>query len=298
MNEQLQKWLNGELSEDELKKTVSPDDLLKFKQILEEVDRWVPDNDPLIFHPNEVTQLAKETKTRSIQRWIPLSVAASVLLIASFIWMFVTKDVTRHSTGVAEIKEITLPDGKSIVMLAANSEVSWNKKDWESNNRVLGMKGKALYDVESGSPFLVNSSNGTVEVLGTTFEVDDFQEGMNVICFEGKVRATTTNGESVVANGGESYLYFEDNWEDRIEINVTKPDWLTNVTRFEKAPLIQVIKSLEQHYDLKIVVGVVSLKRRFTGSFPNDNLDTALKLVFGSLDISYQQKGDEIHLSE
>lgn len=310
MDDQLSKWLNGEISDEELKKTTSPDDILKYRQIIDEVDKWVPDNDSVIFDPLQITSLPKETKTRTLQSWIPISIAASaVLAVLTFIWLFNANDTVTHTTGLAEIKEVSLPDG-SKVTLAPDSEISWDKDEWAwvketaiarktmRKKREIRMKGKALYEVEKGEPFFVIGEIGGVEVLGTTFEVDEFKDGMKVTCFEGKVKASKNQGASILVSGGESTLFFNGKWEDKISVNETLPAWLQKETKFENAPLSQVITNLEKLFKVQFETGAVKLDRRFSGTIPNDKLKVALTIVFTPLDIKFEQKGDKVYLTE
>lgn len=296
---ELNKWLSGSISDAEVKKSIGSEDVLKYEQILEEVNKWVPDNDSLIFDPKHITDQVKETKVRSLNMWIPTSIAASILIVISaMLWFFVSSDVTTYSTELAEKKEILLPDGKSKITLASNSEVSWSDDDWELNERTLSLSGKAFFEVEKGGSFEVNMINGKVEVLGTTFEIEEFEEGLNVVCYEGTVKATAKDEQSVIVEGGEGYLYYKGKWEDRIEIVDSLPAWLEGETKFKKAPLIQVIKSIEKQYEIKVIIGSVNLERRFTGSFPNDKLELVLKIVFDTFNIEHELKGDKLYLSE
>ena len=83
-NDQIIKWLNGELPEEQLMQEIGADNLLKYKQIIQEVDQWTPDNESVIFDPAVVT---KKGKVMTMTRWMSLSVAASVVLVALFsIW--------------------------------------------------------------------------------------------------------------------------------------------------------------------------------------------------------------------
>ena len=309
MEDQLSKWLNGEISDEELEKATSSIDVQKYRQIIEEMDKWVPDNDSVIFDPKLITSRPKETKTRTIQAWISVSIAAAVALaIVAFYWIYNSSGTITYSTGLAEIKEVTLPDG-SRVTLASNSEISWEEDEWAwlketaiakksmRKKRIVKMKGKALYEVEKGEPFSVEGEQGLVEVLGTTFEVDEFDNGMNVICFEGKVRATKENA-SMIISGGESALFYDGKWEDIIYKKEKRSAWLQKETKFDNAPLSHVIASLEKLYDLKFETGAISLNRRFSGTIPNDKLKVALTIVFTPLDIKFEQKEGKVYLTE
>lgn len=299
VDQQLLKWLRGELSEDELSKATSPEDMLKYKQIVEETDRWVPDADPVSFTLDEIPLAVKKGRVKLLNGRLLLSIAASIFIVmAAAVWIFTTSDQVRYATGAGETKEVLLPDGRSKIVLASNSEVSWQKDVWSAGKRRLSLAGKGFLEVEKGSSFVVTTRNGKVEVLGTAFEVSEFADGFQVICYEGKVKATFRNAPPVIVNGGEGYLYYRGRWEAETELPGESPPWLQNESGFINAPLAQVIRTLESEFDLTIITGSINTDRRFTGSFPNHNLNLALKIVFEPLGITYQLKKDRLYLSE
>ncbi|MEO9474879.1 MAG: FecR domain-containing protein [Cyclobacteriaceae bacterium] len=297
-NELLNKWLSRELSDEEARGALGDDDFLKYQQIVAEVDRWIPDNDPVIFDSKVVTSGEKETPVRKLNFTTYLSIAASVaLLLIATIWFVTLGDQNSYET-TAEAKEFLLPDGASKVTLAPFSKVTWEAKDWKSGSRSLSLSGKALFDVEKGGSFEVFTPIGDVEVLGTVFEVQEFSEGMNVACFEGKVRATAHDDQAVIVNAGEGILYYEGTWEDKINLTDQLPSWLSNESKFVNAPLVQVIRTLEKQYKVRIETGKTNTNRRFTGTFPNNDLNAALKIVFVPFGITYNLDGETISLKE
>lgn len=309
MDDQISKWLEGEISDEELRNKIGSEETAKYLQIVDEVDSWVPDKSTQLFDPKQVSDQPKEGKVRSMRPLTPYSIAASLVIAIASYFLFFNSSIVSHQTGIAEVKEITLPDGTSKIFLAPNSEISWDNEDWSSaqlavkarlkqkKTRKVELKGKALFEVEKGSPFIVENLIGSVEVLGTTFEVDEFDNGMNVICFEGKVKASTEKGE-VFVNGGDSYLYFDGKKKKKITIKETLPSWLQNETKFENAPLAQVIGSMEKLYKVTFDSGSSNIKKRFTGTIPNDKIDIALKIVFDPFDIDYVRKSDVIYLTD
>ena len=294
-NDQIIKWLNGELREEQLIQEIGAENFLKYKQIIQEVDQWTPDNEAVVFDPAVVT---KKGRVMTMTRWLSLSVAASVVLVALFSIWLLRPDQTVHFTNAGEIQKITLPDGSSSVTLAANSSVSWAEDDWSSSGRRLQLKGKGFFQVEKGSPFSVGFQNGEVTVLGTSFEVSEFDESFQVICFEGLVSASDKQQTSRKVAGGEGYLYHHDQWEEKVNITDSIPSWLQEETKFTNVPLTLVLKTLENEYDLTIIKNAVNLERRFTGSIPNKDLDLALKIVFDPLGINYEVKANKLYLSE
>lgn len=313
MDDTLSKWLNGELSDKELSELIGEKEALKYIQIVGEVDRWVPDQSTHLFNPKEITSKPKG-KVRTMRSWYSYAAAAVILLtVVSYLWILGTDSMVSYSSQMGEVRVISLPDGESTVTLASNSEISWDEKEWEgaalamkenrlkSKNakRKVNLKGKAFFKIKKGSPFSVESSSGTVKVLGTTFEVDDFEAGFNVICFEGKVEAKPkTSSKSIIVTRGQGYLFFNGKWEDKVSVSGSVPAWLQNQTKFENAPLDQVIKTLEKLYGITIDKGSVNTSRRFTGSIPNDKLNVALRIAFAPFEINYTRKGKKITLSE
>lgn len=272
---------------------------LKYKQIVDEVDRWTPDRESLVFSTDTLTNLPKQVKERPINLWLPLSMAASVLVVLiTAIWFFTISDQTTYFAASDETREILLPDGKSVLILASGATVKWTEESWSANHRELTLEGKGFLQVEKGDPFIVHTPSGKVEVLGTSFEVHEFENGLQVTCYQGKVKATAADQQSVLINGGEAYLYYQGQWEGKMEVSGEKPQWLNNESSFNNAPLSQVIKTLESEYELKIDTGNINMDRRFTGSFPNDELETALKIIFEPLNITYELKTDWLYLSE
>ncbi|WP_258102330.1 FecR family protein [Marinoscillum pacificum] len=296
-DEHILRWLNGEITDDELKSVVGETDLSKYKQITSEIDQWEPVNsDQFRVDINDIFAEPK-TITRKLDWWKPLSIAASVVAILTVsAWLLFFNNTKTYYADNGNL-EVILPDGKSKATLSPGSELIVNRGKWKKGKRPVKMKGTALFEVDPGDPFTVEASTGTVAVLGTTFTVDVFDQSMEVICFEGKVRASTSIGE-VIVNGGESYLFHDNQWEDMIPVTSDKPAWIQEELSFTNAPLKQVIKSLEKEFDITFDTGTINLERRYTGTFPKNNLNVALKIVFDPLGISFTIKDKKVTLSK
>ncbi len=294
-DDHIARWLSGEINDEELKEKIGNQNLLKYQQIIQEIDRWTPDNQPLDLKSEDITAPAKVVR---FNRWSYISIAATVV-ITMFVglWLINNRE-TSHYADLGTTKEIILPDGVSKVVLASNAEVSWKESDWSEEHRNIKLTGKAYFEVNPGSPFTVNTNSGSVQVLGTSFVVDEFSESLSVKCYEGKVRATGTNKKQRIINGGEAYLFHGESWEEKQLLNSSMPSWISDETSFENAPLKQVFRSLKDLYGVEIMEGSVNISRRFTGTIPNDNLEIALQLVFKPLKIDYEVKGQKVYLKD
>jgi ferric-dicitrate binding protein FerR (iron transport regulator) len=296
-DDNLIKWLNGELTDDEFARTVGKSDLQKYKQITGEIDQWEPTNNDSFRVKLEDILKEPKTITRQLNWWKPISIAASIALILTIsVWLLFFSNVSTYYAQAGQTKEIVLPDGLSIVTLASSSSITVDKRKWKKGRRPVKLSGKALFSVEPGDPFTVSTEVGEVAVLGTTFSVDVFDESMAVACYEGKVQAKTKIG-AVTIPGGESYLFHQNKWEEMIPIASSGPAWLQGELAYTNAPLVQVIKALEKTFEITIDTGKIQVNRRFTGTIPKNNLDTALKLVFTPLSIAYKVENNKVYLS-
>ena len=89
-------------------------------------------------------------------------------------------------TEIAEVRDVTLPDGSVITIGAASSvQLAFN----ENERRVILSEGEAFFDVvkDKDRPFLVVAESTIVRVLGTKFDVSLATDGVDVAVSEGRV---------------------------------------------------------------------------------------------------------------
>ncbi|MEL7343056.1 MAG: FecR domain-containing protein, partial [Bacteroidota bacterium] len=201
----LAKWLSGELSDaewDAWKEEAGEEEL---QRIINTVDHWEV---PATRSKDEAwTQFAaglqdieeKSTPVRSLRplRWI--SVAAAVIVLASV--AFLLRDTTQtYTTSIGGKEIVSLPDG-STVQLNANSSLSFDPADWE-DERSVQLDGEAFFSVAEGKTFTVQTDQGSVSVLGTSFNVHDRPESWSVQCYTGKVEVKSQT-QTVILTAGE-----------------------------------------------------------------------------------------------
>ena len=149
-------------------------------------------------------------------RWVPITIAACLLLVVSFsIYLyfpeFFRRNVISDSRGMETQNNantnqtLTLPDGSKVV-LEKNSSIIVSE-DFGKVNRTVLLKGKAFFKVvrNEKKPFLVRMGNLVTEVLGTSFKVgsDNQNKSIEVAVISGKVSvyASSKNGISKKLNG-------------------------------------------------------------------------------------------------
>ena len=98
---------------------------------------------------------------------------------------------------------IQLPDG-SLAYLNANSEISYRKS---FDKRTVKQRGEVFYSVVAGgSPFVVETENGRITVLGTEFNVKTTTDALEVEVEEGLVELKAKNLENKIRKGQKALL--------------------------------------------------------------------------------------------
>lgn len=120
---------------------------------------------------------------------------------------------------------LTLPDGTE-VWLNAGSSLHFPVR-FSGNTRTVELNGEAFFDVAArpGKPFTVIAGGNEVVALGTSFNINAYQE-------EGAVRTTLVNGLARVDHNGESSLLNPGN---------TAVSKTGDITRIEKANVAAVL---------------------------------------------------------
>ena len=290
----LAKWLDGTLSKEELRKFEANPDYKKYLDIAEtsSLADFPEFNIDANFKATWEKIELEKTKTLvskhkfKISKWV-YTVAASLLLFLGYTLFFKT---TTYTTQLAEQIEFVLPDN-SKVHLNADSKIEYKSLNW-NKDRALTLDGEAYFDVEKGSSFSVNTSNGNVIVLGTRFTVNSRDNYYNVICYEGTVKVVVEGHEPILLTKGDAFS-LQNGIKQNNYINIdNSPNWLNNESSFNIVNILEVIKELERQYNIEIE-GKEHLKSvYFTGRFIHNDLNVALRTVFETLDIPYVLKTD------
>jgi len=296
-DELLTKWLNNEISEAELELLKSSPEYASYIRIAEAASKLSPPNfnekETLTAITSKALFQSDDQKDRSVR---PLRSMKTFLRIAAvFAILFTgfhlinTMD-TSVKTSIAEKMNIELPD-RSEVVLNAQSEIKFNKKNW-NDNRNISLNGEAFFKVSKGNTFNVRTAQGTVSVLGTQFNVFSRDDKLYINCYEGLVSVSLNNTNIELQAGKElkienGLIIYHDS------SNTENPSWLSDESYFENATLALVLQEIERQYPIKITTDNVNVEKRFTGAFTHKDLDLALKSVCDPLNLAYSINGND-----
>lgn len=245
---------------------------------------------------------------------LKIAVAAAVMaLLAVGVWK-----INRHSayssgrqqqtTVMAERKQLVLPD-ESVVLLGANSSLSWQPGWRQGQAREVWLKGDASFDVKhlnrdtanvhAHERFLVHIDNNvTIEVLGTVFLVRN-RRGKTIVSLESgavKVDVTGAHLQQLLLKPGETV---EVNKEHAGAFNMlTQSDsiatqWRSGIQQLNNTSVQDIVQIMEDNYGRSIKVGSPELlNKRVDGVLPLNNEKQALMALSSILDASIREEKD------
>jgi len=187
-------------------------------------------------------------------------------------------------------QEVVLPDG-SVVVLDQGAELRYNEA-WDS--RELSLKGEAFFTVQKGAKFTVKTDQGTVSVLGTSFNVYADHANLQVECFTGKVKVTSGNTEEILTKGLGVKLR-NNALTSPYTHNINEPAFQSDLLQYTQADLVRVIEDVEVRFGVEVnVTSDISLEE-FTGQFEVSDANKILGLVAKAMGMDLTSDGTGVY---
>ena len=195
--------------------------------------------------------------------------------------------------------KIVLDDGTEIWLNSA-SELRY-PAHFVGNERRVCLVGEAYFQVarNEAAPFIVETRDMDVKVLGTSFNVSAYEdeENSHATLVEGRVEVDDkVNGEKVTLTPGEQALLQGKEMVVR-EVNTKLYSmWRLDRFTFASEDMEGVIRKLSRWYNVNFFFSNSSMKqKRFTGSLPKySDISQVLKMIEMTTDIKFQVKGNTI----
>lgn len=272
----LAKWLNNELTAEELAEFKQNPDFTLYEKIKENSARLKTpafDQDKML---SNVVATKKATKVVKLQQnWFAR--IAAVLVIALGLSFFIVNNFKEKYYGTELTQTLSLPDN-SEVLVNKNSSIEYKTFFWK-NNRTIDLKGEAYFKVAKGKTFEVNTNLGKVTVLGTQFNVNSKDNTFEVTCYEGKVKVNYKNQELILTKG--MLVTFENDSKKERKTTLSMPKWASDKIEmsFTNQNLKTIITDIENTYNVTIKTNTIATEQLFTGKLPSNNLDVALQII-------------------
>ena len=211
---------------------------------------------------------------------ITYAVALGLALI--FVLPIAYDSLTTESfvTQTTDFQTLQLPDGSTIT-LNAGSQIKY-KKDFNTNHRSLTMTGEAYFDVQNGNtPFVIQTNQGQVTVLGTSFNVRSREDGFEVGVNEGIVKVSN-DSKSVILHKGQM-IGVDSNFDEKNLQNISYtnyPDWMHEKLVCEQTPLTEVCDEIERTFGISFEFANPSFSDiTVTGVIDAKDLNTVLSTI-------------------
>ncbi|SCD21266.1 FecR protein [Proteiniphilum saccharofermentans] len=198
--------------------------------------------------------------------------------------------------------ELILSDG-SKVFLNSESQLTFPSY-FEGDTRNVELTGEAYFEVKKDEkPFIIQTPDLMIEVLGTSFNINAYQTNpyVNATLVEGSIRIhLSENQETFLLQPEHNFRL--DKLSDEISVQQVNTDvytsWVKGEFVFRNQPLSEIFVQLERWYDFRIVYESPDIgKMRFTGSVEKARpLNYLLDQIQAVTDIGYRPEGDKIIL--
>lgn len=219
----------------------------------------------------------KREKVISLEKWHWVAAACLTIVLLSYAVFYSGK--IEHTTFNNQQVTVTLPDG-STALINAGSSLNYNKYVWLFNRNV-NLSGEGFFKVTKGSQFKVNTSNGSVKVLGTSFNVFSRDGNFQVTCYEGKVNVDHQKHSKTILPGEIVTLEISGNLtQSSLNKPAHQPEWLSGGFSYNNATLSEVLDEIERQFDVYIESGEFASELLFTGQWNKSmGVDNVLEIV-------------------
>ncbi|MDH6311193.1 transmembrane sensor [Dysgonomonas sp. PFB1-18] len=235
------------------------------------------------------------------REFIKVAAIITITILAS--WFFFSQN-DGNSNAMAEQTisvpagqrlNITLPDGTDVWLNAKTTiryPVSFNTKE-----RLVSIDGQAYFDVAKNEkvPFIVKSPSGTVQALGTKFDILDYSDSgiYETMLMEGSVKINLVddaNQEVILTPDKKTVL--DKGRLQTIEVSdLSAYQWKDGLISFKNESFENIMRSFEKTYDIKIVVENKNIGNRvFTGKFRIiDGVEYALRVLQRDVNFRFER---------
>ena len=200
---------------------------------------------------------------------------------------------------------IHLSDG-STIYLNAESSITYPQK-FSDSLRIVELKGEAFFEVSHDKikPFIVRTGSIDVRVLGTSFNVQAFEEMDNTVVSlsSGKVeleghRGNPNTNDSVVLLPGQSINYNNKN-NAFGEVSTFDPvlefGWKDGILAFDNASVSEVVETLERWYNVDIQLqNYHGTDWQYKARHDNESLELVLKSIAYNESIDFDIEGKKV----
>ena len=230
--------------------------------------------------PKVIPLQEKKAPKANLVKYVGIAAIGVILIAVGSQFLFTNNDSWVEVVAEYDTEKVVLPDN-STVILRKNSVYKYSTN--YKNSRESYLNGEAFFNVTSSpnNAFIVKTEEGTIEVLGTSFNVKTNNSSTHVAVKTGKVSVTNLNGNQVVLTPGKAVDLIRDKASIDSPHNKIKQEinWTDRYFKFQNENLSNVIAKISSAYPVKIIIDESIKNCPVTVTFDNQSLDTVLETI-------------------
>ena len=228
------------------------------------------------------------------------SIAGLSIYIASETNLFYKSNWVEVSTEAGQRSKVSLPDG-SLVWLNAGTVLKYCP---DKSDRKVSLTGEAYFEVShfQDYPFVVETGNAKIKVLGTKFNVSHYPGSKitEASLLSGKIVMSIDKSDKVVGiRPGEKVIYNAETQALNKTEAIVQNDilWRQGVLVFENESFNDLIMKLENYYAINFVYDSITFENiHYTGTINNININKVLEFINLTIPINYEIDNKTIKL--
>ncbi len=204
------------------------------------------------------------------------------------------------STTRGEQTQLRLPDG-SVVFLNAASSLKYPTSFAKLDKRKVSLTGEGYFEIskDKAHPFVVESRGQNVEVLGTHFNINAYNDEpvIRTTLLEGRVKVAGRQGEKILNPGFEAM-----NTGNGITLNKVDTElavaWKNNKFMFESGDIKSIMRMVERWYNVEVIYqGEVEMDNLYGTVSRFDNVSSLLRILESAGGVHFKIVGRKIYVS-
>ena len=214
-----------------------------------------------------------------------------------------TLKLNKLITPLGTEHRVVLSDGTS-VRLNAGSKLVYPIR-FCSDKRIVYLEGEGYFDVakDAEHPFVVNTQYGSIQVLGTSFNVNAYSGGTG--CYttlvQGVVQCTTTTGKVEKLAPNEQLAMDESGNAAKFEVNIDEyVGWTRGLYIFKNRTLKEIMDTFERWYNVKVTYANPEIATwKYSGTVKrNESINAFLHALELTGEIYFKIQGQYIEIYE
>ena len=185
---------------------------------------------------------------------------------------------------------LTLSDGSRIFLNSA-SEISYSS-EFSDSLRLVSLKGEAFFEIKKEQrPFIVETSQTKIKVLGTSFNVNQKQNGtLMVALVSGKVQIKDNEGHQMQLKPSEMLVRDMDGSFHKTGFDLlTITGWKDKTLVFRESSFSDVKDKIEKWFGVKMFLqGNIDPDMTYSGTYKEESLENVLRGIFFTTGLTYK----------